>query len=773
MRENDMIGWRIAGVVATLVIVLTIPLYLFKTDDPAERMDGAGGAPAAVFVTSEKCKSCHRPEYDKWKDSHHYKAMARASEESVLGDFDNAVFEWAGVQTRFYRDKGKFYVHTRGPGGVMGDFEAAYTFGFTPLQQYLVPFPGGRLQCLPIAWDVIQKRWYHLYPDQDIDPDDWMYWTNAAQNWNGMCAECHSTRLEKNYDPAGDAYATTWSEINVGCEACHGPGSAHVKWAEMPEMARPAAENFGLVVRTGGADPRPRVELCAPCHARRMPLGNNTHQYTDFMNQGIPMLLEERLYFADGQILDEVYVYGSFVQSKMYERGVTCGDCHDVHAARRHMEGNDLCLQCHKAALYDTRDHHFHKKAGEKGEPIRGTDGAILFDVGTGASCEQCHMPGRLYMGIDYRPDHGFRRPRPDLSLKIQTPDACVRCHADKTSRWAAEWTRKWFGEKRRPHYGEILAEGRRGSPGAAAALIRLAEDPLYPTIVRAEALSLLASRPEPEIHAVFEKAMVDEEALIRYTAIRNLPTPDSRARFRIIAPLLYDPVKAVRIEAAARLASVPGEWMDEPVKARFQRVLEEYRRAMEYTADFAASRHNLGNLYATLGQWEPAMENYRKAIEIDALFYPAKVNLAMLYNQMEKKQETERLLREVVADHPDLHEIHYSLGLLLVERKRPREAEIHLSRAAEGLPGRARIHYNLGLLRQSLGKDDTAEIALKRAVEIAPRNLDFLYALAEFYLKRGRWPEAQRVAEAMLAAAPDHEMGRKILDYIKKQTGP
>ncbi len=765
-----MKNWKITGIIATTIIVLSVPLYILKATYIRPSSDKVQAEPEYNFAGSKKCGECHKGEYDKWLGSHHDLAMDEASETTVLGNFNDAVFERFGVTSRFYRKNNDFYVHTQGPDGKMGDFEVKYTFGAYPLQQYLVPFPGGRLQCLPIAWDVKEKKWYHLYPNAPIDPKDWLYWTNAAQNWNGMCAECHSTNLKKNYMMKTDSYQTTWSEIDVGCEACHGPGSHHVEWAELPDMARPQTENYELMVKTAGISSRKQVELCAPCHSRRAILGDYTHAEPDLLDSLLPSLLTEELYFPDGQILEEVYVYGSFTQSKMYRRDVRCSDCHDVHSIKPVKEGNGLCLQCHRAAIYDSKEHHFHKKKGEKGEPIRSKEGKVLYEVGTGAECAQCHMPGRYYMGIDYRPDHSFRIPRPDLSIKLGTPNACNRCHKDKTSLWSDQYMTKWYGPGRRAHYGNVIAAGRRQLPEAHQDLIKLAGDPLYPVIVRATAMSLLSAYPGDETNQVFELALVDEEALIRRTAVDSINASDPKKLTDLLASMLYDPVKAVRIEAARRLTEIPSPKLDENQNKTFRATLLEFQQAMEYSADFAFGRYNLANLYASLKKPELAIQNYQAALSIDDQFYPAKVNLATLYNQMGQNDKAEMLLRQVVTAQPELYEVKYSLGLLLAEEKQYAEAARYLQEAAGGMPDRSRVHYNLGLLLDYLGRDLQAESALQRALELEPDNLEYLNAIAQYYLKREMYREAKRIAEQIISNHPSSQLGPQFLEIINRR---
>ena len=395
--------WKLAALVAAGLVVASCPVHLLREAlrAPAPR---SAVAAEATFVGREACARCHEKESRAWTGSHHDQAMTEASEATVRGDFSGVRFEGDGMRARFFRRDGKFLVETAGPDGPPTEFEVAYTFGWKPLQQYLIRFPGGRLQAFSVAWDTEKRRWFFLYPGRQIPPGDWLHWTRNGQNWNGMCAECHSTNLVKSYDPKSDSYATTWSEVDVSCEACHGPGSRHVAWAEVPPMGRAALANTGLVMRTSGIDNRALVELCAPCHSRRTELGDYDHRRSELLDNHLPVLLAEGIYHPDGQILDEDFEYGSFVQSKMFRMGVRCTDCHDAHSLKLRQEGNGVCLQCHAAPAYDDARHHFHQKQWQ-GRP---SDGAL---------CVSCHMPKSPFMVVHWRADHSLRIPRPDLTI--------------------------------------------------------------------------------------------------------------------------------------------------------------------------------------------------------------------------------------------------------------------------------------------------------------------------------------------------------------------
>jgi tetratricopeptide (TPR) repeat protein len=749
--------WRVAGVAATLAVALSVPLYLGVK---AARGPRAQAPPAPLYVGSEACGECHKKEYDSWRKSNHALAMLAPREDTVLGDFGGATFEERGQVTRFYRKDGTYFVHAPGPEGVPGDFEVAYSFGWFPLQQYLVAFPGGRLQCLSMAWDVPRRRWFSLYPDQAVAPDDWLYWTRPAMNWNTMCSACHSTGVQKRYDPQTDTFQTTWAEIMVGCEACHGPGSRHAEWGKKPPMARPQVENALLTVKTSAMPQRELVNLCMPCHSRRAELRTQSNPGGEPLDHYLPVLLSPGLFYPDGQILDEDYEYHGFIQSKMFEKGVKCNDCHDVHRARRYQEGNALCLKCHRADTYDTASHHFHKTL-VGGRPSEG------------ASCPACHMPGRNYMVIHFRRDHSIRVPRPDLSRQDGTPNACTQagCHADKPLSWSVDAYEKWYGKARKPHYGTVIAAARERKPEARAGLLALCGDRLRPAIVRATALELLSGYPGEDSTKRFEEGLSDEDALIRRTAASQIRYPDPARLVKALAPLLKDSVYAVRVEAASRLTEVPPELLTGAQTADYQAALQEYAKVLAYTADMPSGRYNWGILEQNLGHAEEAERQYLKAIEMDGRFYLAKVNLALLLNQLGRNEEAEGLLRQAVKEVPGNAAVAFDLGLLLAEMGKEKEAETALRRALQTDPSMAQAAYNLAILVAQEKPGEAVEMS-RRAAELRPDEPRYAFTLAYYQVQAGDTEGARRTLEALVSRSPAHGDAVLLLGGLYEQQG-
>jgi tetratricopeptide (TPR) repeat protein len=735
-------------------------------------------APVATYVGGARCAACHADEYRAWQGSQHAQAMQIANDRTVLGDFSGVKFNFARTTSTFFRRDGKYFVNTDGPEGKLADFEIRYTFGVAPLQQYLIALPGGRLQALGIAWDARPKteggqRWFHLYPDLKPKAGDPLHWTGIDQNWNYQCADCHSTNLRKGYDEASRTFKTTWTDIDVACEACHGPGSNHVAWAKMAGARADGKGAMGLDValdeRHGAAwamDPargtakrsKPRdtsreIDVCARCHARR-------GQFSDAWRPGEPLgdayrvsLLEPPLYFVDGQKRGEVYTYASFLQSKMYAQGVTCSDCHDPHSGKTRSLGNAVCAQCHLPAKYDEPAHTHHAQGSK------------------GAQCAACHMPVRTYMLVDPRHDHSFRIPRPDRTIALGVPNACNGCHAGRSAKWAASTVARWF-PKPNPGYqdfAERFEAADRGAPGAARALARMVTDGAQPAIVRASALQRLAHDLDQTTLPAVRDALGDADATVRAAAADALANADPATRARLLARALADPVRLVRMDAARALAGAPEAMLSADDRRRFDHALDEYVAAQRFDADRPEAHGALGTLYATRGRAQEAAAEYRRALEIDDAYVPAALNLADLQRALGQDSEAERTLRAVLARAPQSAVAHHALGLTLVRQKRTREALAELARATKLAPDNARFAYVYGVALYDSGARAKAIETLQAALREHPYDRETLFALALYQGAAGDLQQARAHARVLLELEPDN---RDVVELARRLGG-
>ena len=755
-----------------LMLTRILPLVLFlSVFNGVAIADAAKKLPGKGFVDSALCAECHAAEAEAWKGSHHDLAMQLANEQSVLGDFNNVEFTHDGDVTRFFRKAGKYYVNTQGPQGERADFEVKYTFGVDPLQQYMVELPKGKIQTLTVAWDSRPQadggqRWFQLVPEEKVKPGDPLHWTGRAYNWNNRCAECHSTDLQKNYDSKTETYSTTWSEINVTCQACHGPGEKHVTWARQAQQGEDHSKtDMGLLVDYRNNDAKYQIESCARCHSRRHQVSASDSHGRPFLDDFMPSTLLPGLYHADGQILDEVYVYGSFLQSKMHQQGVRCSDCHDPHSNKLKLQGNALCVQCHSPASrpdfptlqaknYDSPQHHFHKQDGEA------------------ALCVSCHMPATTYMEVDPRHDHSFRIPSPKLSEAIGTPNACNGCHQDQPASWATAAVEKWYGVKAETELSPavVIAAARAGDPQAGRALAKLAGNPQTPPILAATALEHL--RPWFPAHEALEPtlaALKHSDPLVRATAVSSLEQIPLKYRLSIATPFLDDPVRAVRIEAARVLAGMPALVFGEQ-QASFEKALQEYTELQISLADTPEAHLNLAVMYTDQKQLQKAEQAYRQAIRIAPEFIPAKINLANLYNRMGRNHDAEEQFRAALELAPEMGELYYSFGLLLGEQKRYTESAALLEKAAELLSGRARVSYNHALVLMQLKRYADAEAALNKALALSPDDADMIYAMVSLHTQQQQWKQAVPYATRLVDVTNGEEGPAKILADIEEK---
>jgi predicted CXXCH cytochrome family protein len=762
-------------------------------------------APNSGYVGAQRCAECHATEYRHWQGSHHAQAMQPATEQTVLGDFKDASFSYGSVTSTFFRRDGKFMVRTDGPDGKLQDYEIAYTFGVYPLQQYLIGFPDGRYQALGLAWDSRPRdqggqRWFHLYPDQNLTHQDPLHWTGLQQNWNYMCAECHSTNLRKNYDPQLKRFNTTWSEINVSCEACHGPGADHLAWARKEGDWQKLDRTQGLAIAlderrgllfplralamqglnlaatalnrspeqlwtaipgTGGA-PRGtaptasrELDLCARCHSRRGQFWEDYRFGQPLLDTHRLALLTPDLYYPDGQMKDEVFNHGSFLQSRMFAKGVSCGDCHEPHSGQLRAAGNKVCLQCHIAAKYESPKHHFHPV----GSPS--------------AECMACHAPATTYMVVDPRHDHSFRVPRPDLSVTLGVPNACNRCHQDKSAQWAAEQIQKWYGNPLPGHqrFAEALRAGELHSAGARELLLALLNDPDQPNIARASGAALLGERLDPAGFAALRPLLADSDPLLRSAAARALEALPPELKVQHLLPLLDDPVRLVRIDAARTLAAVPKESLPEPQRQAVQRGVAELIAAEMTNADRPESYLNIGLIHVDQGQFDQAEAAYRAALDLQPNFTQAAVNLADLYRIQGRDADGEKILRQALTLDPPNAAAHHAFGLLLIRQKRLPEALTALAEAARLDSGNPRYGYVYAVALNGAGQGEPAIQTLETVLATHPNDRDSLLALAAFQRNAGNLDAARGYARRLAELEPDNPEARALLRQVGATT--
>ncbi|TVQ73479.1 MAG: hypothetical protein EA363_03105 [Balneolaceae bacterium] len=711
-----------------------------------------------VFVGDKKCQSCHTEQWDEWKMSHHHFAMAPATDETVLGDFNDVSFSTGYEQYRFFREDGRFLVEAPGPDGRQQTYQVKYTFGWEPLQQYLVDFGDGKYQALHASWDTERQQWFTLYPDEQIRPGDWLHWTGGAMNWNTMCADCHSTNLRQRYDPEMDAFDTKWSHITVSCEACHGPGADHVALMTSDKADHVDIEQIRSSITLAlNATQAEELNSCAPCHSLRQKLTDDYLHGDAFLDHYNPQLPHPPLYHADGQILEEVFEYGSFLQSKMYMEGVRCTDCHNPHSLqlKANVTNNALCMQCHEPR-YNTLEHHFHQ-------------------INTEASqCVSCHMPGRYYMEIDFRRDHSFRVPRPDLSKNFGTPNACNNCHTNRSFEWASNAVNEWYGEDRTFHYSEVFVEANSGDTGAIRDLKQLIRDQSQPEIVRATAVWFLGQFPDryydDESLQVIREALDSESALIRSSAANIVDNYPDEWKMALLQDHVNDPVRSVRISVMSTLAGFEADDIERHLRQPFTDALMEYQEYLQVNHYFPGGQMNLGRFYERQGKTDSAISAYTLALEKDPFLHAARLNLAHLYNRNGNNDRARELLTEVTTMEPDFGDAWYSLGLILAEMGQLESAATKLQRAAELLPENSRVQYNKAIALQSLGRPAEAETAYLGAIALEPDHPDYHYGLVTLYLQQGEPEKALHHAEIMDRLLPDHPGIRQLLDNIKQQ---
>jgi len=734
-----------------LLIVLLIVFRVFIADSYSSRDAKYSEIEqhSIDYVGDQSCKKCHATEFKDWKHSDHYMSMLPPNDSTVKGDFNNVTFTGDGVTSRFFKKGSKFYINTESYDGKNHDFEVKYIFGYKPLQQYLVQFPGGRLQVPRLSWDVNKKKWFNQYPGQKIPSHDWLHWTGNAQNWNTMCATCHSTNLRKNYDSKTDSYKTSYSIINVSCESCHGAGKIHVDYMNSSDYKSGKKVAGSYLKLSKHAGQTELINTCAPCHARISEINGNHIASKEIMDNYIPQIPDSEFFYADGQVKDEDYIYTSFLQSKMYSKGVSCINCHNPHSTKLKLAGNFTCTQCHLTTKYDVPTHTFHPK----GTPS--------------ASCVNCHMPGKVFMGNDLRHDHGFRVPRPDLSVKYGTPNACSNCHKDKSEKVLADAIINWYGPKRKYHFAEDLIPGSRLDANSLMHLQKLIDNKFVPKIIKATATFYLGSiQTQTSLNTLLAR-LPSKEAQIRYRALKSLASFPSENWITPVGPLLSDKVRAVRIAAADLYITIPSEQVPSEYAQSFAKSKMELEKSLRYQTDFSTGNVMLADYYLKLKDYPNAEKFYLKGLKKDINMNYALLNLSATYNSQGKNTQALQALNLAIKNDPNNERIYYNKALLYYEMNNLKEAENSFAKAVALHSVNPKVYYNYGLLLNQSKKLKEAATVLQKGIRINPSNAELYYALTFVYIQSNNRTNATQTAIKLKQLDPNNPNYQEIFQNL------
>lgn len=706
--------------VAVVLVLVVILLYCCTggTDKQAAAVKNVG---------SEKCRQCHKKESDLYRSSDHFHAMDSVSPASVKGDFNNSFFVYFGDTSFFYQRGGGYFVKTTDSAGHKREFRISYTFGWRPLQQYLVRFDDGRIQPLPFCWDTRPKekggqQWFHLYNKENILPSDELFWMGYNQNWNYMCADCHTTNFEKNFNLTENTFHSTWTENRVSCESCHGPASGHIAWtadkndkdaykgflisltAKNIQWKMDPAKGTRVPQQVMGNDTL--IETCARCHARATRFTDAYQHGASFLQSHLPENVNTDNYYIDGQIKEEDYEYGSYLQSKMYANGVTCINCHEPHSMQLKAEGNKVCVSCHSPEKFDAAAHTHHKENS------------------TGTQCINCHMPVTTYMVVDERRDHSIRIPRPDLSAVTGAPNACNKCHAGKSLSWAVQNFTAWYGRTipKEKTYGELMQYISKFTAESESSLYTLLTSNQYPAVIKAAAIDRYTVFSSGRITEQVMTLLGSSDPLLRLNALRAINNLPPERIIPLASPLLNDPVKAIRNEAVYVLAPF-AEQLDADTKTVFEKALKEYIAVQESMSHRPEGFLNRGNILAQTGKQKEAEQVYLQGLKLYPKFIPLYVNAADMYRAQHNETASKAYLDKALGIQPGNADLHYSLGLWYVRKKDILSGMAELKKAAALNPSGASVIYGYAVSLYSAGSANEAVAVLENYLKVNGNN--------------------------------------------------
>jgi tetratricopeptide (TPR) repeat protein len=697
---------------------------------------------------SKTCRDCHEEFYKIWSTSWHGLAMQPYTAQFARTNLTPQEGEVAIGKRKYQAEIGKSegWVKENGPGGEH-KYPIAHVMGGKNVYYFLTPMDRGRLQVLPVAYDVHKKNWYDMaasgvrhFPDRR---DEALDWTDRMFSFNTTCFNCHVSELSTNYDLAADTYHTTWVESGISCESCHGPGAEHARAMEAGVSGHTSKDI--KIIRTKEFSAEQMNDMCATCHAKLIPMSTSFLPGDKFFDHYDLVTLEHQDYYPDGRDLGENYTYTSWLMSPCVKSGkLDCNHCH-TPSGRMRFEGensNQSCMPCHE---------HYVKNAVEHGKHQPGSKGN---------ECIACHMPMTRFAAMG-RTDHSMRPPAPAASIAFKSPNACNLCHADKDAAWSDEWVRKWYPRDYQAEVlrrAELIDQARKRNwkrlPEMLDELKKKDNDPVYKnSLVR-----LLRGCDDESKWPVVVEMLHDASPLVRSSAASSLgdhiTTPEA---LKALLVATADQSRLVRIRSAISLAALqPKDVQNDRDRRNLNRAVDDFMAAMTARGDDWASYANVGNFYMDRGDYAAAIGYFETAARLEPRQIGPIVNAAIAYSNMGRIDQAEQCLMQALKFEPDNAAANFNLGLLRGEQKRLPEAEAALRKALKADPQMHQAAYNLGVLLGDKNLDQAIEWC-EKAHQLRPNEAKYAHTLAFYERQKGNIDSATELLRQVIQLNPQY----------------
>lgn len=694
------------------------------------------------YAGSQSCRECHGKFYELWSSSHHGLAMQPFTAELARTKLTAPTESVAIKPYRYRADPAAAAVHEEGPDG-RKKYAIEHTLGGKNVFYFLTPLERGRLQVLPLAYDVNRKEWFDTAGSAlrhfANAPDTPLHWKDPAYTFNTSCFNCHVSQLTKNFDPKSDSYQTKWGEPGINCETCHGPSAEHVRLARNLKPGEPMKDPKLIV--TGALTPAQRNAMCGACHAKLAPLTSNFTPGDRFFDHFAMTTLEDRDFHPDGRDLGENFTMTTWGLSRCAQAGkLDCVHCHTSSGRYKFRTGdpNAACLPCH-AERVKTVAQHSHHAADSKG-----------------SQCIACHMPMTEFARMR-RSDHSMRPPTPATTIAHKSPNACNLCHGEETPSWADKYVREWHKDDYQApilRRAGMVDAARKGDWSKLGEIVKYLSSPDREEIWAASLLRLLRGCPEETKWPAVLACLTDKSPLVRSAAVETMGDQPRPPFVPALLGATRDDFRLVRVQAAAALASLPRESLSAADRTAVEAATSEYLASLRCRPDDYASRYNLGNFYLGRGEVKTAIEEFDASLHLQPQNVAPFANRALAYAALGQNDKAEQSLRGALALEPGNPAVNLNLGMLLAELGRTADAEQAFRTAFKSDPRSAAAAFNLGVM---LSKERPAESLewCRKAATLQPGDARYGYTLGYFLLMQQKVDDAVTELERVIRLRP------------------